>query len=58
MSVDFKEFAKKMAKLCSKADIIIPNITEACYLLGEEYVEGPYTESYINKVADGMNLKV
>lgn len=46
------DFAKRMAKLCSKADIIIPNITEACFLLGEEYVEGPYTESYINNLLE------
>lgn len=45
-------FAKRMASLCSKADIIIPNITEACFLLGEEYVEGPYTESYINNLLE------
>ena len=46
------DFAKRMASLCSQADIIIPNITEACFLLGEEYVEGPYTESYINNLLE------
>lgn len=51
-SIFDETFAKKMAKLCSKADIIVPNITEACYLLGEEYVEGPYTESYINNLLE------
>lgn len=30
-------FAKKMATLCTKADIILPNISEACLMLGEEY---------------------
>lgn len=30
-------FAKKMGKLCGKADIILPNISEACLMLGEEY---------------------
>ena len=30
-------FAKKMATLCAKADIILPNISEACFMLGEEY---------------------
>ena len=30
-------FAKKMAELCKKADVIVPNMTEACYLLGEPF---------------------
>lgn len=30
-------FAKKMASLCSKADIILPNISEAAFMLGEGY---------------------
>ena len=44
------EFAKKMTHLASKADIIVPNLTEAAFMLGEEYVgkEG-YTEQYIRE---------
>lgn len=30
-------FAKKMASLCNKADIILPNISEAAFMLGKEY---------------------
>lgn len=30
-------FVKSMAKLCNKANIIIPNKTELCALIGEEY---------------------
>ena len=30
-------FAKKMFSLCKKADIIIPNLTEACYMLDVPY---------------------
>ena len=41
------DFAKEMAKLCSKADIIVPNLTEAAFLLGEEYVAPPYSREYI-----------
>ena len=41
-----EEFAKYMATLCAKADIIVPNITEACFLLGEEYKE-KYDEAYV-----------
>ena len=29
--------AKNMASLCAKADIILPNISEACLMLGEAY---------------------
>jgi pyridoxine kinase len=36
-----------MAQLCSKADLIVPNLTEAAFLLGEEFQDGPYTRNYI-----------
>ncbi|HHW46590.1 MAG TPA: pyridoxamine kinase [Clostridiales bacterium] len=42
-----EDFPKGMIKLCKKADILIPNITEALFLIGEPYKEGPYTEEYI-----------
>ena len=39
-------FARHMATLCAKADVIIPNITEACYMTDTEYrVE--YDEAYV-----------
>ncbi len=41
------DFPQEMKKLCAKADIIIPNITEAVFMLGEPYHEGPYTKEYI-----------
>ena len=41
------EFPMEMRKVCSKADVLMPNITEATLLLGEEYKEGPYTPEYI-----------
>ena len=31
------DFPKEMLKLCKKADVIVPNLTEACLLLGVEY---------------------
>jgi len=40
------EFAASMAKLCGKADLIIPNITEASFMLGVEY-NPDYDEEYI-----------
>lgn len=42
-----KEFAASMAKLCSKADIILPNLTEASYMLDIPYVGADYDEDYI-----------
>ncbi len=41
------DFAKKMAELCAMADIIVPNFTEAAFMLGEEYTPGPYTRDYV-----------
>ncbi|MDR3262025.1 MAG: pyridoxamine kinase [Tannerella sp.] len=46
-SIFTPDFAQEMKKLCRKADIIVPNITEASLLVGEPYVNGPYTEEYI-----------
>ncbi len=45
-----KSFAKEMILLCRKADIIVPNLTEAAFLLGEEYVEPPYSKEYIEGI--------
>lgn len=44
------DFAKEMVLLCKKADIIVPNLTEAAFLLGEEYVEPSYTKEYIDGI--------
>lgn len=42
------DFPAKMASLCAKADIIVPNLTEAAFLLGEEFVGSDYDEAYIH----------
>jgi pyridoxine kinase len=44
------EFPQGMRKLCAKADIIVPNITEAALMLGEPYVDGIYTKDYIERM--------
>jgi pyridoxine kinase len=44
------EFPAGMRQLCTKADVIVPNITEAVFMLGEPYKEGPYTENYIESL--------
>ena len=45
-----QEFADSMASLCGKADVIVPNLTEACFMLNEEYKESDYTEEYIKNI--------
>ena len=42
-----QEFAFAMAKLCGKADVIVPNLTEASYMLGIPYKASGYDEDYI-----------
>ena len=44
-----QEFAFAMAKLCAKADLIIPNLTEASFMLGIPYNPN-YDEDYIKDV--------
>ncbi len=42
------ELVAAMKHLCGRADMIVPNITEAAFLTGEEYKEpGTYDEAYI-----------
>ncbi len=41
------EFAKAMASLCAKADVIVPNITEACFMLGVPFIKPPYKKEDI-----------
>ncbi len=48
------KFAKAMAELCSKADIILPNITEACFMTDTEFVSGIHTEEYIEKLLNDL----
>lgn len=41
------DFPKEMAKLCNGADVIMPNLTEAAFLLGQEPVLSGYDEAFI-----------
>ena len=47
------EFALKMAELCKGADVVLPNITEACFMLGKEYKE-EYDREYILDLLYGL----
>ena len=49
-------FAGGMAKLCRSADVIVPNITEACFMTDTPYVEGVQTEEYINGLLEKLAL--
>ena len=54
------KFVKNMARLCAKADLILPNITEAAFMTGSEVILTNHTEEYIlellHKLAD-MGVK-
>lgn len=43
-------FASEMKSLCQKADIIVPNFTEATFMLGMDYVKPPYKREYIEQI--------
>ena len=47
------EYAGQNARLCAKADIIVPNITEACFMTDTEYKE-EYDEAYILTLLDRL----
>ncbi|MBR4798823.1 MAG: pyridoxamine kinase [Clostridia bacterium] len=54
-----RDYAHAMAELCAEADIVLPNITEACFMTGFEYAED-YGEEYVQTLlqllaAYGMN---
>ncbi|MBO5908136.1 MAG: pyridoxamine kinase [Clostridia bacterium] len=48
-----EEFAGEMAKLCTKADLIIPNLTEASFMLGVPYNPN-YDEAYIRSLLKSL----
>ncbi len=46
-------YASAMAELCKAADIVVPNITEACFMTGLEYKD-KYDESYVADVLNAL----
>ena len=46
-------FAKHMGTLCAKADIIVPNMTEASFMTGIEYKEN-YDEAYAKEMLKAL----
>ncbi|MBP3742221.1 MAG: pyridoxamine kinase [Treponema sp.] len=45
-----QDYAFAMAELCSKADVIVPNMTEACCMLGIEYKSSDYNQEYVEDI--------
>lgn len=48
-----EEYVKAMANLLRRADIILPNITEASFLTGSEYKE-TYDSAYVEELIDKL----
>ena len=46
-------YASAMTRLCKEADIVVPNITEACFMTGLEYKE-KYDEAYVDAVLKAL----
>ncbi len=44
-----QKFADSMARLCAKADVIVPNLTEASFMLRAPYVANGYSEEYVKE---------
>ena len=47
-------FVESMKGLCAKADYVLPNITEACFLTGVEY-KTEYDREYVNLLIDKLS---
>lgn len=48
-----EDFPKSMSTLCGKADIIVPNLTEACLMTGTEY-KTEYDKKYIQEILNKL----
>ena len=44
------EYVARMAEFCGKGDIIVPNITEACLMLGIDYIGDSYTRDDLRDI--------
>lgn len=52
-SIFNQDYVDAMRVLCGEADILVPNITEACFLTGETYTE-TYDEEYIRTLVEKL----
>ena len=53
-----QKFADKMAELCFGADVILPNLSEAAFLLGKKPVIEGYDENYIVCLLKELSAKL
>lgn len=50
------DFAREMGKMAGKADVVLPNMTEASFMLGIPYKEaGTYDEAYVLEVLKALS---
>ena len=49
------DFPNEMKKLCNGADVIMPNLTEAAFLLGQPYVGEGYDKTFIEKMCRDLH---
>ncbi len=49
-----ESFPKEMVRLCAKADIITPNITEAAFMTDMPYMAPPHSKEYIEGLLSGL----
>ena len=52
------DFPEAMLSLCKNAHVIVPNITEAVFMLGEDYLEPPYTKEYVDGLLKRLSKKI
>lgn len=48
------QMAFQMKQLCARADVIVPNTTEAALLLGREYHPGPHTKGWVENMLSAL----
>ena len=50
------DYKRSMEQLCAMADVMIPNVTEACMMTGAEYVPDPDEET-VRQLLQSLHLK-
>lgn len=48
------QLAAGMKKLCASADLVVPNLTEAAYLLGRDYQDGQLGREQAAEILEGL----
>ena len=49
-----QDFVKQMAKLCGRANVILPNMTEACLLVNQNYDDFEHTKMNIQNLMEKL----